>query len=377
MKPRVLFVGRTRYRLPLNGSLRRKFDALGRELDVRVLASAEPGAARGAGASAPPRPFPLRRLDGPAFWLSLPFRVARELRRARPDAVAAQSVYEGAASLVGRRLARRRVPVVVEVHGDWRTSMRLYGSPLRRLLAPAGDRIAVATLRRADAIRTVSGYTTQLVQELGLEPSDTFSAFMDLDAFVDRPPAPLPEEPQVLFVGVLELYKNIDGLAAAWRLAAPRVPEARLRIVGSGSRAPVVEELVVDLPGQTKWTPSLPAEEVARALDESTVLVLPSRSEGMGRVVVEALCRGRPVVGTRVGGIAELVRDDENGLLVEAGDTRALADTLARVLGDRSLAARLAANSRSSGEPLLTTPEEYAAAVRASVEQAAPTLSTP
>ncbi|HZC14006.1 MAG TPA: glycoside hydrolase family 15 protein, partial [Thermoleophilaceae bacterium] len=57
------------------------------------------------------------------------------------------------------------------------------------------------------------------------------------------------------------------------------------------------------------------------ALDASTLLVLPSRSEGMGRVIVEALCRGRPVVASRVGGIRDLVVDGENGILVEPGET--------------------------------------------------------
>src|ERR671925_380929 len=118
---------------------------------------------------------------------------------------------------------------------------------------------------------------------------------MDLEPFLS-PPQPLPERPQALFVGVLELYKNVDGLAEAWRLAAPRVQGARLRIVGSGARTDVVERLVADLPEQTTWTNRLETAEVAVALDAATALVLPSRSEGMGRVVVEALCRGRPVL---------------------------------------------------------------------------------
>ena len=99
----------------------------------------------------------------------------------------------------------------------------------------------------------------------------------------------------------------------------------------------------------------------------ATVLVLPSRSEGLGRIVVEALCRGRPVVATRVGGIPDLVRDGENGLLVEPGDTRALADALVRISSDRGLAERLAARARESVEPWIATPEEYAARLRAAV----------
>ena len=84
----------------------------------------------------------------------------------------------------------------------------------------------------------------------------------------------------------------------------------------------------------------LPTEGVARALDDATTLVLPSRSEGMGRVLVEAFCRGRPAVASRVGGIVDLVRDGENGLLVPPQDPQALADALLRVLSDAAVAER-------------------------------------
>ena len=316
---------------------------------------------------------PRRAADGPRFWAELPVRIARELRRFRPDAVLAQSAYEAAAALAARRLVGRRTPVLVDVHGDWRTSTRLYGSPLRGMLSPLADRVSLAALHRADAVRTVSDYTTDLVRDEGIEPADVFPAFMDLDPFLDET-RPLPARPNGLFVGVLELYKNVDGLADSWRLAAPQVPAATLRIVGRGSRADVVERLVAELPEQTTWTPRLATTEVAGAMDESTVLVLPSRSEGMGRVVVEALLRGRPVVGTRVGGIRDLVRDGENGLLVDPGDAAALADALVRVLSDRELAERLASGARTSAEPWLATPEEYASRLHALVVRFAPRL---
>jgi len=352
-------VGRTRYRLPLSPSLQRKFDALAAEVDLRVLASGE-------GCDDVFELVPLRPADGARFWASLTPRIARELVRFRPDAVAAQSAYEAAAALAARAAVGKRTPVLVDVHGDWRTSTRLYGSPLRRTLSPVADRVALAALRRADGVRTVSPYTTGLAREVGVEPVDVFPAFMDLEPFLG-PTQPLPERPQALFVGVLELYKNVDGLAEAWRLAGPAVSSARLRLVGSGTRPDVVERLVADLPEQTTWTNRLETAEVAVALDASTALVLPSRSEGMGRVVVEALCRGRPVVATRVGGIPDLVRDGENGLLVEPGDTARLADALIRILSDSPLAERLAARARESAEPWLATPEEYATKLREAV----------
>jgi glycosyltransferase involved in cell wall biosynthesis len=170
-------------------------------------------------------------------------------------------------------------------------------------------------------------------------------------------------------VGVLELYKNIDGLAEAWRRAAPRLPGVTLRIVGEGSRRAVVEALVHDLPAQTEWVPALEVEGVLEAMDAASFLVLPSRSEGMGRVIVESLTRGRPVVGARVGGIPELVRDGENGLLVQPGDTAALADAIVRLCLDRPLLERLEAGTRASAEPWLATPREYAERLRELVER--------
>jgi glycosyltransferase involved in cell wall biosynthesis len=130
-----------------------------------------------------------------------------------------------------------------------------------------------------------------------------------------------------------------------------------------------VERLIAEVPGRTRWTEALPAPEVARALDESTVLVLPSRSEGLGRVIVEAFCRGRGVVASRVGGIPDLVTDGDTGLLVPPGDANALADALVRLLSDRALAERLGAAARVAVEPWLATPEEYAQQIRDLVEQ--------
>ena len=114
----------------------------------------------------------------------------------------------------------------------------------------------------------------------------------------------------------------------------------------------------------------LTAPEVVAALDASTLLVLPSRSEGMGRVLVEAACRARAVVGTRVGGIPDVVQDGETGVLVEPGDAQALAGALVRVLADRELAERLGAEGRRRVDPWLATPEEYARRLRDLVEKA-------
>jgi glycosyltransferase involved in cell wall biosynthesis len=362
MRRRVLFIGRTRYRLPLDPSLARKWDALSERMEVRVLAS-------GTGSDPRFRLAPERPLDGPLFYATLPVRVARELRTFRPDVVLAESPYEALAVELARSVTRSPAKLSVDVHGDWRTATRLYGSPLRRLLSPAADRLATRAIRKADGVRVISGYTAGLVRGLGIEPAGEFVTYGDVEPFVETPPAPLPEAPAALFVGVLEPYKNIDGLAAAWRLAAPRLPGAGLRLVGQGSRSDVAAALVRDLPEQASWTERLTTPEVAAALDASTCLVLPSRSEGLGRVVLEAFCRGRPVIGARVGGIVDLVEDGVNGLLIEPDDVEGLAVAVERVLADGALAARLGEAAFESSKTRRPAAEEYADNVLALVER--------
>ena len=147
------------------------------------------------------------------------------------------------------------------------------------------------------------------------------------------------------------------------------MPDATLHLVGRGTLGGVVESLVRELPSQTCWSESLSTPEVARALDESTVLLLPSRSEGLGRVVVEAFCRGRGVVGSRVGGIPDIAEDGATGLLVPIEDTDALADAIVQVLSDRALAERLGAAAHEAVQPWLATPEEYARRIRELVDE--------
>jgi glycosyltransferase involved in cell wall biosynthesis len=362
MKRRVLFVGRSRYRLPLSPTIAQKFDALGEELDVRVLASSGDGSTGDA-------TFRLvTGRSGAAFWLTLPFRTAHELRDFRPDAVITQSPYEALAVLAARRIARVPARLITDVQGDWRTATRLYGSPARALLRPVADAVAAAALRRVDAVRTISPFTTRIVRELGIEPAGQFPTFVDVEAFTEREPVAPPAEPVAVFVGVLEPYKNVDGLADAWSRVVERVPGAQLHVVGKGSRAEVVERLLARHPDSVRWTRELDAAGVAAAVDEATLLVLPSRSEGMGRVVIEAFARARPVVGTRVGGIADLVEHGVNGLLVEPRNTAALADALVELLSDLPRAARLGEQARQGVDPWLQSPAEFAARTRALVE---------
>ena len=357
MKPRVLFVSRERFRLPLDGTQKRKWDALAEVVDHHVLAAAAAGSPRRDARFDLWPPVRPRLLDGPVFYTALSARLVFALRDFDPDVVFVQGVHEAGEVLMARRVARSSARVILDVQGDWRVATRLYGSSARRLLNPINDSIGASVVLRVDGIRTLSGFTSSVVRAFGATPDAEFPPFVDATVFLDRPVEPLPPVPTALFVGVLERYKAFDTLAAAWSGVANAVQGAELHVVGRGTLAPLAQELVES---GIRWTESLDVEGVSAAMDAATLLCLPSRAEGLGRVVIEAMCRGRSVVGGRAGGIQDLITDRVNGVLVDPDDSRALADALIDVLGDPELAMRMGTAARGTGEELSVTPEQYA-----------------
>ncbi len=355
-KPRVLFVGATTYELPLTQSLAKKWDAVDRELVPRII-----GRGRQNG---DPR-FRLLEATGARFFAALSPVVASELRRFRPAAVITQSPYEALACLPSLRAIRPPPALIVELHGDWRTAPRAYGSRARRLVAPLTDRAAVLALRRADGIRAVGSFTAELAENAtGRRPTAVFTTYSDVQSFKQRPVQPLPEQPAVAWVGVFQRYKDPETFVRAWRLVAKRVPEARLVMVGEGPLRELVEGLAHEFPDRVRLTGRLSQPEVADVLDRSTLLALPSLSEGLPRVAIEAFIRGRPVVGTAAGGIPDIVIPERNGLLVPPRDSERLAAALERLLADRDLAGRLGQAAQGDADRFASSAEEYARAVR-------------
>lgn len=366
--PRVLFVGSARYDLPLPDGLRRKWDAVTCRIDARVIGRA----GNVMGHDARFRLLPLPRWKAPgSYQAALPLLVTREVRRFQPDVVIAQSPWEAVSVLLSRLAVSSRPPLVVEVHGDWRTATRLYGSRTRRIGSRAADRVAVFALRHADATRALSGFTASLAEHAtGRPPIAVFPTYFDLASFRALPVRPLPDQPTVLWVGMFQRYKNPHLLAHAWHAVANRVSGARLVMVGDGPLRYVAEGLVERFPDRARYVPNLPPEGVSREMDESTALALPSWSEGMGRVVIESFTRGRPVVGSASGGIPDLVDPGRNGLLVPPGEPNRLADALVRVLSDDALAKRLAEGAREDARQYEWTAERYADAMRELVDRA-------
>jgi glycosyltransferase involved in cell wall biosynthesis len=361
-KLRVLFVG---HAATPSATTRRKWDALSKFLDIHVIVESDNSSAREDDRVIALKPARPQLVRGIAFYSRLPNAIRRELSGFRPHAVIAQGPYDALPAVVGQWLAKgKSVPLIVEVHGDWRAATRLYGSPLRRLLSPLADAIAVWSLRRATAIRAIGPAMSKIAKEAtGRDPVAVFPTFFDAETYFSTPPVRFPPTPTVLWVGALQHSKNPWLLASAWRIVANAVPQARLVVVGSGPLQAVIDELQSEYPERICFHSWLEPQELKVEFDSATALVLPSRSEGLGRVVVESFARGRPVIGAEVGGIPDLVKHEVNGLLIPSDDVSALASAMTRLLNDQVLAARLGDQARADAETQRWTADRYARAV--------------
>lgn len=288
-------------------------------------------------------------LDSAFFYAGGAYTAIRQARVHNASAVVCQSPYEGAAALVWKRLLREPVSLVIELHGDWRTAGRLYGSRTRKVLAPLADRVAVWALRRADRIRVVANQLEELAREYGYcGEIDNFVTYSNFRMFLEDLPLPLPDSPQLLFVGSLEPYKGIDVLLAAWKIALQELPSATLRIVGDGPLMGWARERAAQdgTSSSIQFAGALATSAVKAELDRACALVLASRSEGLPRVILEAFARGRPVVSTNVGGISELVVPGVTGALVEPDNPEALAHAITALLQDKACAEDLGRRGR-------------------------------
>jgi glycosyltransferase involved in cell wall biosynthesis len=162
--------------------------------------------------------------------------------------------------------------------------------------------------------------------------------------FADVPPAPFGETLKLLAIGRLEPQKGHDVLLNA--LAGLRDVPWELTLVGEGSaRDDLVDIAVMNrIHDRVHFVGThLDVEPFLAACD---VVVMPSRWEGIGLVIMEGMAAGRPVVASRIGGIPELIDDKKNGLLVPIEDVAALQEALRFMWTNQSAARALGAAAR-------------------------------
>jgi len=251
--------------------------------------------------------------------------------------------------------ALRRRPLVITAHGTDIFSGMAW--PWRPLIARA--------LRRACRIIVVSNFLAdRLAENYGIERTRgrgfvianmgvNTERFTPGDNTALKRAAGLPVDvPHLLFVGNFVEQKGIVDLAAALVELAGRGVDFRATLLGHGPLMPEVVAIVKPLGDTVRFREVVSHEMLVDVFRSADLFVLPSRREGVGLLVcLESLSCGVPVVAGRAGGLPEIVREGENGMLVEPQNPVGLADTIQGLLENPARLAELACAARDGALP--------------------------
>ena len=345
----VLFV--TPYYPPHLGGVERYVEGLARAVRARpgwstaVVTTGEPGTRPSLSVADGVRVYRLPRdgrISNTPFGLRWPGQLARVIEREAPSVVNAHAPVPGFADLAAR--LTRHVPFVLTYHTG----------PLRKdgvvgdLAARGYERwVLPSTLGRAAAIVTSSDYVRRALPTRFRETAVTIHPGVDLTRFTPAPPV----SGRAIFAASLDAsaaYKNLPMVLRALRLLAGRGEPVELTVAGDGDLRDTYERLTAELglSRYVEFTGALDTGTLAEAYRKSGFVVLPTSFESFGSVLAEAMACGRPVIASAIGGIPELVRSGEHGLLVSPGDEAGLAGAIGSLAADPGRRAQFGAAAR-------------------------------
>jgi glycosyltransferase involved in cell wall biosynthesis len=286
-----------------------------------------------------------------AFLFCLPIALTRTfllMRRFKPDIV---NVHGVGANCFCLRLLRpwTRVPTVVTVHGVIELPGIAPESFYTATEAKIMSRVCVSTLRHCSFVVGVSQKIVDLARKVSPQAPQRF---LVIRGGADIPPRNGRSENYgnyALLIGRMEKVKGFDVLVRSLALLPHECDGLHVLVAGDGPEKPHLESLSRELGVESRLTflGMVDRPTVHQLLKECRFLVVPSRSEGLGTVNLEALAHSKPVIASAVGGIPEIIKDGETGLLVKRDDPEALANALialwsnpeqGRLMGERGRA---------------------------------------
>ncbi|WP_423141289.1 glycosyltransferase family 4 protein [Parablastomonas sp. CN1-191] len=258
----------------------------------------------------------------------------------QPDLITCQTGYEE--GLVAFLSGARRARIQVQVHADVYGAAFAARGRINRLRA-WGTRRAI---RRADHVRVVSSGIERAIVAAGDMPADRIAVAPVPVAFAAQERRPDAGNPVLLFVGRLVPEKDLGLWCRTARLVREAMPEVRLVIAGDGpERAVVARELAGQVDALT-MKGAVAYDDLPALFAAASLFLFTSEHEGLGRVVVEAMMAGLPIVSTDIDGPRDLIQDGATGRLVPR-DAASLADACLALLRDPARADAMAAAARA------------------------------
>lgn len=334
-KKNVLFISTKDYNLSAHdSSLEKKFKGLSQGMNVFVLARGQGRKHKKYSAE-----FYLTPKIGTVPWMFISLiRGWWLVKTKKIDVIISQSpLFDGWVATVINKIHKKKL--IIETHSDWVNSLFLqHKVPFKTMARRLFIRLGHFSLTRADTVRVVS----EMLRDLVLEHSPNskivkFPAFTDIDIFKNE--TNISWEPIILFTGSLYRLKGVQLLIEAFGRLQNRFSEFKLVIIGKGPYEEDLKKLVASSRiKRIEFIGSLSQKQVKNWMRVCWCFVLPSLSEGLGLVLLEAASLGKPLIGSNTGGIPEIIMDGENGFLIAPGSIEELTKTMEKIMSDKKLA---------------------------------------
>jgi len=278
-----------------------------------------------------------------AYLIALP-KLITEVKRAMREHDVSWIMMPSLAGLVASLLAPKDKIKVVQIVGEWSMPLKLRYPKFAFIIVPLAKWLIKLSLKRANLAVFVSNYLAKkygggLKCQVIIANESRLRPWMICQ--VDR--NELHKPLRILYVGRLVPEKGVQFLLEAIALVLKEIP-CELWIVGSGLYESFLKNKAkeIGIISCIRWFSWVPwGEELFQIMRKADVLVMPSLIEGLGMVHFEAMSQSLPVIATQVDGIPEIVKDGISGLLVEPGDSKAIAESIMRIARDSELRKRL------------------------------------
>lgn len=275
--------------------------------------------------------------------------ILREINRFKPDLIHAHTPVPFSVDVAARASRRTHIPLVVTYH----TSTLFKNQFIFDLLVRGYLLFQRVTLSQASRIAAVTGNTDQTMSRWK-NKTVVIPPGVDTERF-NSTPYPQARKNLLLIAPLSRAYpsKGVDVLLRAMTEVIKAVPGAVLNIAGGGELTEHYRQMAerAGCNRNTHLLGKIPYAEMPRLMADNNIIVIPSiKSEGTPTVILEAQSAGRPVIGTRVGGIPELVHDGVNGYIVPPNDPAALSRCIISLLQQPERASQFGQAGRTQVE---------------------------